>query len=114
MPNTYEKVVDDVVVERSLAFAGTTHDLQLSAQSSAVDSPWFAVDANGQRVKLDPMPVFTAPSDVDTPPADPPVVETSAQVDEVAPVDIAPDTNEAVLEPAVTDEPDESGDHTEE
>lgn len=116
---TYEKYDSDGnMVERSVTFRGTLHDLQLSTVSSMTDSPWHLVDADGERVKPDPMPVFTEPSDVDTSvdtlPADPPVVETSAQVDEVAPVDNAPDTNEAEPEPAVTDQPAESGDHTEE
>lgn len=115
---TYEKVDDDVVVERSVAFTGTTLDLQLSMAACNVDSPWFALNANGERVKLDPMPVFTAPSEVDrssdTPLADPALAEASAQVDKVAPVGTAPDTNEAEPEPAVTDQPAESGDHTEE
>lgn len=117
MPNTYEKVEDDRVVERSVAFAGTTHDLQLSMAACNVDSPWFALDANGERVKLNPMPVFIAPSQMDTsadtPLADPPSVEEPEQVHEAAPEGIEPDTNEAA-EPPVTDEPDESGDHTEE
>lgn len=115
---TYEKVVDGIVVERSVVFAGTEHDVQLSHAASTTDSPWHLVDANGERVKPDPMPVFTEPSEVDTsvdtPQADPALAEAPAQVDEVAPADTAPDTNEAEPEPAVTDQPDESGDHTEE
>lgn len=101
MPNTYEKVVDGVVVERSLAFAGTEHDVQLSHAASTTDSPWHLVDANGERVKPDPMPVFTAPSDEDA--------------DDVP---AEPGSPTALAEEAERhkhdDEPDESGDHTEE
>lgn len=95
---TYEKVVDGIVVERSIAFAGTEHDVQLSHAASAADSPWHLVDADGERVKPDPMPVFVAPSEQDAEPdspipaIDPPHVDDGEQ-------DI---------------EPDESGDHTEE
>lgn len=114
---TYEKVEDGRVVERSLAFAGTPHDVQLSAAASTVDSPWHVVDEHGEQVLPDPTPVFAEPSDVDnaadTPPAETPVIEPSEQVNEAEPLDTGTDTNEAA-DPAVTDEPAESGDHTEE
>jgi hypothetical protein len=64
VPNTYEKVdPDGALLERSVAFAGTVHDLQLSDAASLVDGPWFAINAAGERVKLDPVPVFTEPPD---------------------------------------------------
>lgn len=66
MPNTYEKVgPDGELLERSLAFAGTVHDIQLSHAATLVDSPWFAVNDAGDRVKLDPEPVFAEPAEED-------------------------------------------------
>lgn len=66
MPNTYEKLgPDGELLERSVAFAGTVHDIQLSDAASLVDGPWFAVNDAGERVKLDPAPVFVEPSEED-------------------------------------------------
>lgn len=64
---TYERVDGEgKVVERSVTFAGFTHDLQLSTAASNADSPWFALDDNGARVKLNPMPVFAEPAQLST------------------------------------------------
>jgi hypothetical protein len=58
---TYERIDDaGVVVERSVTFAGTEHDVQLSHAAANQDSPWRCVDALPGL-----MPVFVEPSTPD-------------------------------------------------
>ena len=58
---TYERIDDaGAVVERSVTFAGTDHDVQLSHAADNQDSPWRRVDE-----LPGPMPVFVEPSTPD-------------------------------------------------
>jgi hypothetical protein len=92
---TYEKLDDaGAVVERSVTFHGTPLDAQLSHAASNQDSPWRLVGEHGEPVIADTQPVFQEP----------------AQPDGVEGNEL--DTGDPDIEQH--DEPDTSGDHTEE